>query len=152
MHARLVENGQRGGDRYDALRQALGTAMFGGPGSNRAEYDERLRQVIDRLREGLTRANLQALFSPGEGVALRCAELFQIPIAACDALMATASRQRADLPYLAPDDGSTLSRELTQAGATAADAQEIVRALSASLLSVPASLDGSARGRGSRSG
>lgn len=148
VHARLVENGQRAGTQYDPLRQALGTAMFGGPGSNRAEYDERLRQVIERLRQGLTRANLQALFGPGEGVALRCAELFGVPIAACDALSATASRERADLPYLAPDDGSALTTELTGAGVSAEDAREIVRALSTSLLSVPGSLDGSERGRG----
>lgn len=148
VHARMVENGRRGGTAYDPMRQALGVALFGGPGSNRAEYDERLRQVLERLRQGLTPSNLNSFFAPGQGVALRCAELFAVPIAACDAMTAAVSRQRADLPYLGPDDGAALAAELASAGIPPADSREIVRALSEMLLSVPGSLDSSERGRG----
>src|SRR5690606_29252089 len=91
VHDRLLENARRGPDRYDPLRQRLGVVLFGGPGSNRAEYDERLRQVVERLGEGLTRQNLEALFALGDGAALRCAELFEIAMPQCDALIAAAS-------------------------------------------------------------
>ncbi|MCZ7682299.1 MAG: tetratricopeptide repeat protein [Sandaracinaceae bacterium] len=104
--------------------------------------------MLERLRQGLTPANLTSFFAPGDGVALRCAELFGVPIAACDALTAAASRQRSDLPYLGPDDGAALSAELASAGVSPADSREVVRALTEMLLSVPGSLDSSERGRG----
>ena len=148
VHDRLIENARRGGGEYDPLRQHLGVALFGGPGRSRAEYNERLLQVVERLGEGLTQANLQALFAPSEGGALRCAELFGVAMTQCDALAAVASRQRLDLPYMAPDPGTELQGDLVSGGVPAATASEIVRALSAAFLSVPGSLDRSPRGQG----
>lgn len=148
IHRRLQENGQRGAAvGYDPLRQVLGTALFGGPGRTRAEYDARLAQVVARLSAGLTEENLTALFAPSEGSAMRCATLFGINIAECDALAAAASQLDADLPFIGPDDGAALSAELTQAGASRDAAREIVRAIGTTMLSVPAALDSSPRGR-----
>lgn len=148
VHDHLIANARRGGGEYDPLRQHLGVALFGGPGRSRAEYNERLLQVIERLGEGLTQANLQALFAPSDEAPLRCAELFGVSMSQCDALIAAASRQRLDLPYMAPDPGTELQGDLTRGGVPAATATEIVRALSAAFLSVPGSLDRSPRGQG----
>jgi tetratricopeptide (TPR) repeat protein len=148
VHERLVANARQRGDRYDPVRQALGMALFGGPGRTRAEYDQRLRQVLARLADGLSQENLAVLFAPGDGAAMRCAELFEVPMAACDALIAAASRQRADLPYLASDDGATLRSELAATGVPGPQAVQIVRALSETLASVPRSLDATPRGQG----
>ena len=145
IHEQLTQNAARGGDRYDAIRQVLGQAMYGGPGSSRSEYDQRLQGVIARLGQGLTEQNLVALFGPTEGAGLRCARTFSVPMGQCDALVAAAAQQQADFPYLAPDDGSALLGELGTASTS--QAQEITQALGRVLLSVPASLDNSPRGR-----
>ncbi len=147
IHTRMIDNAASGGNRYDPMRQAVGGVMFDGPGANRAEYETRLRAVIGRLTQGLTEQNLEALFAPSDGAALRCAHAFEVTMAQCDALIAAASRQNADIPFLPADDGAALSRELTSAGMSAEAAGELVRELTATLLSVPASIDNSERGR-----
>lgn len=147
LHEVLLENARAGGDRYDPLRQRLGARMFGGPGATRAEYDARLRQVVERLGRGLTDENLDDLFSGGEEPALFCARVTGLPMGDCDAVVAAATRAPADLPHLPPDDGAALEAELTGAGIDAAQAREIREAMARTLLSVPASVDRSPRGR-----
>lgn len=145
VHERLTANAARGGGRYDPLRQALGAALFGGPGRTRAEYDARLREVLARMGRGLTEDNLTLLF--GGGDALQCARLFELSMPDCDALAAAAARRRADLPHIPPDDGATLRRTLVEAGMSEERATAAVRGMRAALLSVPAAADRTARGR-----
>ncbi|HJL16046.1 MAG TPA: hypothetical protein RMH99_10330, partial [Sandaracinaceae bacterium LLY-WYZ-13_1] len=145
VHERMTRNAARGGDRYDPLRQALGAALFGGPGRNRAEYDARLREVLARLGRGLTDENLTALF--GGQDALACTRLFGLSMQDCDSLGAAAAREDVGVPYIAPDDGAALRNELVTAGLSAAHADEAVSGLGRTLLSVPGSADRSARGR-----
>jgi Flp pilus assembly protein TadD len=146
VHQRLIDNGRQGGDRYDPLRQLLGRALFGGPGNTRAEYDMRLSQVVDQMSRGLTDRTLDAFFGGGDGTALQCAELFSMAMGECDALIAAAARADADLPYIPPDDGSSLLSELQSAGVERGTAREIVRAIGATMLAVPSGLDRSPRG------
>ena len=147
VHEQLVANGRQGPSGYDPLRQILGGVLFGGPGQTRAEYDQRLHQVVERLSRGLTEETLEAYFRSGDGVGARCARLFSIPMPQCDALVAAADQQEGDLPYIPPDDGEALREELVHAGIEASLARTAERGLTATFLSVPASADDSPRGR-----
>lgn len=147
VHEVLVANGRRGGTEYDPVRQILGTAMYGGPGASRSEYDQRMAGVLDALRSGLTDTTLRAFFTPGNGVALRCATLFRVPMPSCDALISAAAQQPSDFPYLAPDDGSELRNEMSTHGVSGGQAREIVEGMRNVMLAVPSSVDSSSTGR-----
>ena len=66
IDAKMEANAREGGDQYDNLRQATNRALFGaqaGPGANRGEYEQRLQQVMQRLRAGLDLQTLQVYFA-----------------------------------------------------------------------------------------
>lgn len=143
VSAQLVGNARRGGDEYDRMRQMLGVHLFrgpnGGPGRTRAEYRERLAQVLGTMSRGLSVPLMEAYFT-GDDYATICTEDFGLMMSACDALHAAALSTDAPSPYLPPDDGRSLSRSLTASGVPLADAEQLVAAVRALVLGVPRSL------------
>ena len=144
----LAANAERGGERYDRIRQAIGRKMFGDPGRTREEYLSRLEQVLERMRRGLDEELLEALFPLRPNTAALCANDFDVTMTACDGLLAAASRQRATLPYAAPDDGRALQRSLRDSRASRRDAREIAAKIREVMLGVPRILRRDERGRG----
>ncbi len=150
IDARMGQNASRGGDSYDSLRQATNRALFGaqaGPGSNRAEYDQRLQQVMQRLRAGLDLATLQVYFSGGRNAAVMCAHRWGVTIGECDALIAAATLTPTALPYLPPDDGRALQQQLREARVNRRFAREIASKVGETMLNVPGVLTNDSRGR-----
>ncbi len=151
VSAVLGSDAARGGEQYDPLRRAANVALFGpgaGPGRTRPEYDQRLQQVLGKLRAGLDPALLEALFSQRPGSAVACANAFGVTMGQCDALVAAASREPAALPYTPPDDGSDFAAALRHAHVARALATAIAHHLRAAMLGVPRSLTNDPRGRG----
>ncbi|MEM9189591.1 MAG: tetratricopeptide repeat protein [Myxococcota bacterium] len=146
VNTRLQENAERGGERYDRLRQAVGRTMFDGAGSTREIYEQRLQQVFDRMRRGMDEQILEALFPSRENAAVLCANDYDVTMADCDALVAAAAREVAMLPYVAPDDGRALQNVLRSAGLRR-ESREIARKLRSGMLGVPRSLRRDERGR-----
>ena len=109
------------------------------------------RQIERKLREhGVRRfdvGTLVATFPPGENAAALCTGNFGVTMNACDALLAAASQQPAIVPYLAPDDGRVLREALMTSGASRGDAEDAVRALSATMLGMPGNLTQDDAGR-----
>ena len=150
IDAQMAENAQRGGDDYDRLRRSTNRALFGaqaGPGANRAEYQQRMQQVLERLRGGLDLATLQVYFSNGRNAAVMCSHRWGVTIGECDALIAAATLTPVALPYLAPDDGSALTTQLRQNRKTRRYAREIVSKVGETMLGVPGVLSRDSRGR-----
>jgi tetratricopeptide (TPR) repeat protein len=144
----LRDNAREGGDRYDRIRTAVGRAFLDGPGSNREEYEERLGQVLSRMRRGLDEQLLESLFRNRPNAAVLCASDFETTIIHCDALIAAASRSRAALPFTAPDDGSALKTALREADVNRRQANEIANKLGEAMLGVPRILTRDRRGQG----
>lgn len=150
IDARMAENASRGGESYDNLRQATNRALFGaqaGPGSSRAEYNQRLQQVMQRLRSGLDLATLQVYFSGGRNAAVMCAHRWGVTIGECDALIAAATLTPTALPYLPPDDGQALQQQLREARVNRRLAREIASKVGETMLGVPGVLTNDSRGR-----
>ncbi len=150
IDARMADNAREGGDSYDNLRQATNRALFGaqaGPGANRAEYTQRLQQVLQRLRSGLDLATLQVYFSAGRNAAVMCAHRWNVTIGECDALIAAATLTPVALPYLAPDDGNALQQQLREARVNRRYAREIASKVGETMLGVPGVLTNDSRGR-----
>lgn len=150
IDAQMEANAEAGGDRYDDLRQQTNTALFGaqaGPGQGRAEYDQRLAQVFDRLRSGLDLATLQVYFRRRSNASVLCANEWGVTMGECDALIAAATLTRTALPYLAPDDGRELESTLRGSRVNRRLAHEIAEKLHATMLGVPQSLRNDADGR-----
>ena len=151
ISAVLAEDAASGGDSYNPLRQAVNRAVFGpnaGPGASRPEYDQRLAQVLSRMRGGLDAAIMTAIFPDGRNAAALCANNFGVTMGECDALISAASLEAATLPYMPPDDGASLGRALRQARVSRHTAQEIVEKLREIMLGVPRILTRDDRGRG----
>lgn len=146
----MAANAQRGGETYDDLRQKVNRALFGasaGPGQGRAEYEQRLGQVLARMRAGLDLPTLQVLFAGGRNASVRCAHQWGITMGECDGLIAAATLTPVALPYLEPDDGRQLQSTLRGARVRGRLAREIARKLRAAMLGVPRSLANNADGR-----
>ena len=146
----MAANAQRGGDAYDDLRQKVNRSLFGasaGPGQGRAEYEQRLGQVLARMRAGLDLPTLQVLFAGGRNSSVRCAHQWGITMGECDGLIAAATLTPVALPYLAPDDGRQLQSTLRSARVRSRLAREIATKLRAAMLGVPRSLANNADGR-----
>ena len=146
----MAENAAQGGENYDDLRQATNRALFGaaGPGRTRAEFDQRLAAVLDRLRQGLDLATLQVFFPARRNGAVLCAAEFGLTMPECDALISAATNQTSALPYFAPDDGRDLTRELTRDRVRRRLATQITNRLLEVMLGVPRVLTNDQRGRG----
>ena len=150
IDAQMADNARGGGDGYDTLRQETNRALFGaqaGPGANRAEYSQRLEQVVQRLRSGLDLSTLQVYFAAGRNAAVMCSNRWGVTIGECDALIAAATLTPVALPYLAPDDGSALESQLREARVNRRYAREIAGKVKETMLGVPAILTNDARGR-----
>lgn len=150
IDAHMAENARQGGESYDNLRQATNRALFGaqaGPGSNRAEYNQRLQQVMQRLRSGLDLATLQVYFSGGRNAAVMCAHRWGVTIGECDALIAAATLTPTALPYLPPDDGQALQQQLREERVNRRVAREIANKVGETMLNVPGVLTNDSRGR-----
>ena len=150
IDAKMEANAREGGDQYDNLRQATNRALFGaqaGPGANRGEYEQRLQQVMQRLRAGLDLQTLQVYFAGGRNAAVMCAHRWGVTIGECDALIAAATLTPVALPYLAPDDGSALAGQLREARVNRRNAREIVSKVKDTMLGVPGILSNDARRR-----
>ncbi|MEM7607109.1 MAG: tetratricopeptide repeat protein [Myxococcota bacterium] len=150
IDAALEANAAGGGDSYDDLRQKVNQAIFGasaGPGDGPAEYQQRLAQVLERMRSGMDLAVLTQLFAPGRNAAVLCANRYGVTMGECDALLAAASLTPAALPYLAPDDGAALQGVLRRARVRRRTAREIATKLREAMLGVPRSLQNNADGR-----
>ncbi len=151
ISAVLQRDAAAGGERYNPLRQAVNRAVFGrgaGPGGTRVEYDQRLAQVLSRMRGGLDGPILSVLFRPARNAAALCSNNFGVTMGECDALISAASSQAATLPYMPPDDGAALGRALRQARVSRRQANEVVRKLLEVMLGVPRILTRDDRGRG----
>lgn len=147
----MAENAARGGEEYDDLRQATNRALFGpsaGPGRTRADFDQRLSAVIDRLSTGLNLPTLQAFFPARRNGAVLCAAEFGLTMPECDALISAATNQTSALPYFAPDDGRELTLTLTRERVRRRLAAQITERLLATMLGVPRVLTNDQRGRG----
>jgi Flp pilus assembly protein TadD len=82
----MSANAARGGNDYDRVRQAIGTALFGqsGAGATLQEYNARLEEVIAKLDRGFDLWALTALFG-GDSI-VNCREDFGLAKADCRAL------------------------------------------------------------------
>lgn len=146
----LQANAERGGESYDSLRQKVNSAIFGtagGPGQNRAEYDQRMAMVLERMRGGLDAAMLPVLFPNTRNSAVMCSNTFGVTMGECDALVAAASQMPSALPFIPPDDGSALRAALRSNRAGRRDATEVATRLREVMLGVPRILTNDARGR-----
>lgn len=142
----LADNANRGGVKYDRVRERVGRTMWNNPGRTKAEYKERLDQVFARLRAGADPQVVQALFTSEPASAMNCVTDFPLTMSACDALIAASTGQRAALAYVPPDNGSALVTELVNSGAPKKTAQDSVRALSDLMLGVPRNVLNDPRG------
>lgn len=150
VNSTMEANAQRGGETYDDLRQKVNRALFGasaGPGQGRAEYEQRLGQVLARMRAGLDLPTLQVLFAGGRNASVRCAHQWGLSMGECDGLIAAATLTPVSLPYLEPDDGRELQSTLRRARVRARQAREISSKLREAMLGVPRSLSNDADGR-----
>ena len=88
----LAANADRGGDRYDRLRQSIGAVLFGdrGPGATRPVYEARLAQVLTRMYRGLDELTLHAIFVRGYDVPA-CQQDLGLAARDCGALIAAAA-------------------------------------------------------------
>lgn len=146
----LQANAERGGDRYDPVRQAANQALYGdaaGPGSTREEYDQRLAAVFQRLNEGMNAAMLPLLFSGGRNASVLCASQYGVTIPQCDALIAAGTGERLSRRYEAPADGRELRQILRRGRVSRAHAGEIATKLRELMMGVPGNLRNDARGR-----
>ena len=146
----LEANANSGEESYDAIRQATNRAMFGanaGAGGSRAEYMQRLDQVLTRMREGLNVEMLQVLFTRRQNASVMCAHRWGVSIGECDALLAAATLTPAALPYLPPDDGAALATQLRSDRVNRRAAREIVSKTRETMLGVPRILTRDSRGR-----
>jgi tetratricopeptide (TPR) repeat protein len=143
----LAENAARGGFKYDRVRERVGRTMFSDPGKSRAEYQERLGQVLGRMRSGLDVQTLESIFPRRAETTMECVTDFPLTMVACDALVAAASRKGAVLPYTPPNMGAELEKELTLAGAPKNRAEEVAAALRGVMLSAGRTLANDPRAR-----
>jgi len=116
VEARLSANADRGGDKYDTIRQAIGEMLFPGKGPGRTMeiYRSRHAQVILQLYRGLDEPALQGLFGP-PGAAKRCRRVLGMDGRDCATLVAAARLQPVAETAPAPSSQSKLSKYLTRA-------------------------------------
>ena len=145
----LAEDAERGGEGFDSnLRREVHAALFGSGPPPRNEYHARLQATLERLSSGLNVELLTAFFPARRNAAVMCAHRYGVTIGECDALIAGATLTPSALPYLAPDDGSELLRDLRGSRVNVRTAREIVEKLRDTMLGVPRNLSRDARGRG----
>ncbi len=149
IDADLQADAANGGNAFDTdLRRAVHSAIFGAGAPPRNEYAARLQATLERMQSGMNVQVLAALFPRQRNGSVLCANTYGVTMGECDALVAAATLTPAALPYIPPDDGSELERELRSARVNRRVAREVARGLREAMLGVPRSLRNDDRGRG----